>query len=280
MATLPDGGMMMPGPKTVNVAEKEPNNGPDVNGAQNLGSFTDSTTIVITGELSSGGNDGTKYTGDYDIFALELPEAGKVDVKIDWTSDADVDFALYDPQNKPIASEGAMAKPATGSAAYAQGKLVLGLFSKDRAAPYTTTITYTKGAAMGGMCSTTAVMPAEPASGCNITLTTPACSVLDLTGGKMPELTWSTNMTFCEGPHKIQIGGDPPSTWAQGNSVQIEITSTHMGSRGRMTRNIGGLIWLTPEDLASLSSPNGIYYYRVLSYHNSASEIRAFRVVK
>ena len=47
-----------------------------------------------------------------------------------------------------------------------------------------------------------------------------------------------------------------------------------------MTRNIGGYFNINAQDLAGLTSSSGVYYYRVLSFYGSASEVRAFKVVK
>lgn len=263
----------------MNVDEKEPNNDPMA--PQSLGTIADTTTIVIKGDLSSGGNDGTKYTGDWDMYSFDITNSGKLEVSIDWTASADLDFAVYDASNKAVISEGMMMKPAAGSQAGAQGKYLLGIFSKDNATPYTATLKYTKDAAgMGDMCPKTPVMPAMWSGGCNMDVTTAACSTADLTNGKSFELDWTTNTTFCEGPHKVQIGGDPPSSWTSGNYVEISISSQNPGPRAGMTRNIGGYVNVNAADFQSLTSSTGIYYYRVSSYYGSASEVRAFKVVR
>ncbi len=286
----PDGGPTGGGsggpPQTVKAAEAEPNN--DAAGAQDLGSAADSTTFVVTGELASGGNDGTSYTGDWDVFALTLGAAGKLDVSVDWQGAADVDVAIFDGSQKQLAADGATSKPASASVGSVSGKVIVGLFSKDQSAAYTLTITYTKagsgggggGGGGGGTCPTTPVEPAAPASGCEITLSTAVCSTADLTGGKSFELAWSTNTTFCEGPHKLQIGGDPPSSWSGGNAVEISVSSQPPDARAGMTRNIGGYFNINAQDIAGLTSSSGVYYYRVLSFYGSASEVRAFKVVK
>lgn len=279
----PDGGGGGGG-GTVNVSEKEPNDGPDVNGAQDLGTLADGTSVVIQGELSSGGNDGTKYTGDFDLYAFDLGDGGSIDVSVDWTANADVDLVIYDAQPKQVVSDGSTAKPAVGKGTVGKGKYMLGLFSKDAGTPYTATLKYTKTAAPsgdGGSCPTEPAQPAAWSGGCQLSLTTPVCATADLTGGKAFELDWSTNTTFCEGPHKIYVAGDPPSSWNNGNYVQFELVSTSSNpDRGMMTRNIGGYLRITAADLAGVSSPSGIYYYRVTSFYGSASEARAFRVIQ
>ena len=264
----------------VNVAEVEPNNGPDLAGAQDLGTLNDSETIVITGQLSSGGWDGTKYTGDYDLFTFNAAAAGSLDIKVDWTSTADVDVALYDAKLQQLVGDGSQAKPAAIKTASASGKLLVALYSKDVAAPYTLTIAYTKASSGGGgtgTCPTTPIVPANHTSGCNIDTTTPVCAVWDQKTSPTFELDWTTNQTFCEGPHTVQISGDPPSNT---NSVTYSITSTYSGGDAAMTRNIGGYMKIAAKDIATLTSASGIYYYGVGSFGGSTSEGRAFQVLK
>ncbi len=266
--------------KVTEVAEEEPNDGPDASGAQDIGALPAAGKIVIEGELSSGGNDAMKYTGDFDLFAIEVSEPGAIDVTVEWSDEADVDLGVYDAELNQVTGEGAQAYPIESSLAYADGKYIVALFSKDNPTPYKVTITY-KEAEEGGECPTTPVRPAAPSGGCTMSLVTPVCSMADLTGGKVFELAWSTNMTFCEGPHTLYIAGDPPSSWETGNVVEFSIAST-VGPNNRqgMTRNIGGYLNINSADLVGLTSSTGIYYYLVASYHGSASESRAFRVVK
>lgn len=275
-----DGGGGGGTPTTVSANDKEPND--DAARAQDLGSFAESTVVTVTGELSSGGNDGSRYTGDLDVFALTLGATGKLDVSATWEGGADVDVAVYDGSERELASEGTPAKPAAVSVASASGKVLVALFSKDQAAKYALTITYTKsgGGGGGGTCSPTPAEPAAPTGGCNITLSTAACSTADLTGGKTFELAWSTNTTFCEGPHKLQIGGDPPSSWSSGNAIEFSVSTQDPNDRAGMTRNIGGYFRINAADLQGLTSTSGVFYYRVLSFSGSASEIRAFNVVR
>ncbi len=265
----------------VNVSEVEPNNGPDLAGAQNVGSLTASETLIIKGTLSTGGFDGQKYTGDFDLFTFEATAAGSLDVSVDWTSGADVDVALYDAKLAQLAGDGSTAKPAALKWASASGKLLVALYSKDQAAPYTLTIVYTKAGGGGGpgngTCPTTPIVAANHTGGCNIDTTSPVCAVADLRNGGSFELDWTTNQTFCEGPHKVQISGDPPS---DANSVIYSITSTYTGNDAAMTRNIGGYMKITAKDIATLTSTSGIYYYGVGSFGGSTSEGRAFQVLK
>lgn len=269
------------GPVTVNIDEKEPNDGPDLAGSQDIGVFSTDKIVIVKGNLASGGNDGTKYTGDFDLFSFKVDAPGSIDVNVDWTAAADVDFALYDGSLKTIISDGTTNKPAVGSLPSASGQYILGLFSKDNATPYTLTITYKKtattGADAGGTCPTTPIVAANHTGGCNIDVVTPVCAVADLRNGASFELDWTTNQTFCEGPHKIQISGDPPSN---ANSVFFSIASTYSGSDASMTRNIGGFMKITSKDIATITSSSGIYYWGVASFYGSSSEGRAFRVIQ
>lgn len=275
------GGESPSGPQTEEVAEKEPNDGPTAAGAQDLGEFSADRVVVVTGALSSGGSNGQMYTGDFDVFALNVTASGSLDVKIAWDDAADVDFGLYDANVNVVASDGTQANPAKGSLAFANGKYLLGLFSKDNAASYTATITYKKSTATGPDCPTGPVLPAAPAGGCNLTLTTAACSTADLSGGKSFELAWSTNQTFCEGPHKVYLAGDPQSSWTSGNAVEFEIDSTiGPNERQGMTRNIGGYLNINTGDIDQLTSSTGIYYYRVSDFYGALSEVRAIVIVQ
>ncbi len=268
---------------TVNVAEVEPNDGPDAAHAQDLGKLAASETIVIKGELASGGSDGTKYTGDWDLFTFDATDAGALDVHVDWTSGADVDLAVYDGSYKQLGADGATTKPAAVKIASASGKMVVALFSKDLAAPYTLTIGYTKAATggtttpSGGTCPTTPIVAAVHTGGCDIDTTSPVCAVADLRNGGSFELDWTTHQTFCEGPHTILVTGDPPS---DANSVTFSITSSYSGNDASMTRNIGGFMKITAKDIAPLTSTTGVYYYGVGSFGGSKSEGRAFTVIK
>ncbi len=59
----------------MSVDEREPNDGPTVAGAQDLGAFSGDETLTLRGTLAKGGNDGSKYTGDPErmIWLLRLP---------------------------------------------------------------------------------------------------------------------------------------------------------------------------------------------------------------
>jgi hypothetical protein len=268
-------------PTVVNVDEHEPNDGPTVAGAQDLGAFSGDETMIVTGTLSKGGNDGTKYTGDLDVFSFSLAQAGALDVKVEWTESADVDVAIYDPNIKPLASDGTADKPAKAAIPSANGKYVIGVYSKDNATAYTLTIRYTKAAGGGGgtgTCPTTPLLPAtRVAGGCTMDAVTPVCAVADLRNGGSFEIDWTTNQTMCEGPHKLQITGDPPS---EANSVTYSYSSSYTGNDARMTPNIGGFAKITAADIATVTSTSGIYYYRVGAFYGSATEARAFQVLK
>jgi hypothetical protein len=275
-----DDGGTDPGSKVTKVAEKEPNNGPDAAGAQDVGGLPAAGTLVISGELSSGGTNGMQYTGDFDLYVVDVTEPGALSIEVAWESGADIDLGVYDPKLMLVTGEGAQAVPIESKLAYASGRYTIALFSKNDSAAYTLTIGYQK-AEDGGDCPSTSPLAAEWSGGCQMSLSTAVCSTADLTGGKSFELAWSTNTTFCEGPHTVYLGGDPPSSWQTGNLVTFSILSTvGPDARQGMTRNIGGYLNINAQDLANLTSASGVYYYRVASFHGSASEVRAFHVLK
>jgi hypothetical protein len=143
---------------TQDIAEVEPNNGPDFAGMQSLGTFDADKTIKVTGRLDSGGFDGAKYTGDYDAFWFEVSAAGgSLTPTIDWTGTADVDAILYDANLSPVASDTtATTKPISKGGPIPAGKYALVLFSKDLAADWTMTLAYAKtaaGSSSGGSSS-------------------------------------------------------------------------------------------------------------------------------
>lgn len=127
--------------------------------------------------------------------------------------------------------------------------------------------------------------------GCQITLVGPDnCAKLDFSAGTV-EFAWSTNGTFCEGPHRFFLGGHPSSTWQQDNGFVVDIGSTGgdlkaIGSNGSsyaMTRNIGGLVRLSKADLAGITTTTGQYHWGVTGFYDvnnggSSSGTRTFLV--
>lgn len=103
------------------------------------------------------------------------------------------------------------------------------------------------------------------------------CQMVSFNVNGVIELAWTTNTTFCEGPHRLYIAGSPVSTWTAGNVLQFSLTSGQY-SNYAMTRNIGGYFLVTAADLAQLSAVNGQYYFRVESFHGSISEVNTFIV--
>lgn len=103
------------------------------------------------------------------------------------------------------------------------------------------------------------------------------CQMVSFNANGVIELDWTTNTTFCEGPHKLYVAGSPVSTWSAGNVLVFSLTSgTHPNYA--MTRNIGGYLLLTPADLAPLATVNNQYYFRVESFYGSVSEVNTFIV--
>ena len=151
----PDGGTTtgLPGAtSTREIAEIEPNNGPDLSGMQGVGTL-DGTSVKISGKLDSGGVDGERYAGDFDGFVFEISAGGgKLAASIDWGGDADVDAILYDANLNPLSGDNSTAKPISNADVIPAGKYALVLFSKDKPASYTITLRHEKGsgAAPGG----------------------------------------------------------------------------------------------------------------------------------
>jgi len=128
----------------------------------------------------------------------------------------------------------------------------------------------------GPSCPTMPVVAAMWSGGCEMHLVGPApCATLDFSSGMNFEFDWSTNTTFCEGPHHLLVGGSPVSSWANGNYIDFSISSGQRPESG-MTRNIGGYAFLNSLSLQGITSDTGVYYWRLQSYYGSASETRAF----
>jgi hypothetical protein len=281
-----EGGEAEKKPTVEKVDEVEPNDDPSGANAQDLGTFSKSKTIILSGELSSGGNNGQTYTGDWDIYTFQIGAIGSVSVSVEWDAEADLDALLLTEKAGILSADGEANKPAEVSKdPLYEGKYYLVLAAKDAGTPYEARIKYTKDPDPPQLpdCSPEPARPAMPSGGCIINTTTPACGVADLSSGGTFELAWTTNMTYCEGPHHVYIGGDPPSSWETGNVVSFDIASQDGSGaipdeRSGMTRNIGGYLNINQADLAGLSSESGIYYYLVASFHGSASEATPFIV--
>lgn len=128
----------------------------------------------------------------------------------------------------------------------------------------------------GGVDCTQQVTEVQGTGGCVLTIVSPAnCATADFSAGFV-ELAYTTNTTFCEGPHHLFLLGHPPATWEAGNGMDITLTSTdgsfvpigENGSSYAMTRNIGGVLRLARADLAPLMSPNGQYHFAVTGFYD------------
>ena len=158
-----------PGGKSAEeITEAEPNNGPDMAGMQAVGAFSGTRTVRIKGHLDNGGHDGSKYTGDYDGFTFEVPEAGgAMTTTLDWTGGADVDAFLYDASLNPIAGDNSTVKPVSQKGNLPAGKYAVVVYSKDQAADWTLTLAYAK-QVVSGDCIDMATLTAtwwQPGSG-------------------------------------------------------------------------------------------------------------------
>lgn len=129
--------------------------------------------------------------------------------------------------------------------------------------------------ASGADC-TEQVAEIRGSGGCVLTIVSPTnCATADFSAGVI-ELAYTTNTTFCEGPHHLFLLGHPASTWEGGNGMDITLTSTDgsfvpIGSNGSsyaMTRNIGGVLRLAQADLAPLTSTNGQFHFAVTGFYD------------
>jgi hypothetical protein len=65
----------------------------------------------------------------------------------------------------------------------------------------------------GGVDCAQQVTEVNGSGGCVLTLVSPAnCATVNF-GAGVVELAYTTNFTFCEGPHHLFLLGNPPSTW-------------------------------------------------------------------
>jgi hypothetical protein len=128
----------------------------------------------------------------------------------------------------------------------------------------------------GSFDCTEQVAEVRGSGGCVLSIVSPTnCATADFSAGVI-ELAYTTNTTFCEGPHHLFLLGHPSSTWESGNGMDITLTSTDgefvaIGSNGSsyaMTRNIGGVLRLARADLAPLTSPNGQFHFAVTGFYD------------
>lgn len=142
-----------------------------------------------------------------------------------------------------------------------------------------------------GVDCTSVVTEVRGSGGCVISLVGPSnCDAVSFAQGFV-EFAWTTNGTFCEGPHRFFIGGHPASTWEPDNALLFSLTSTDgnersiegMSSTYSMVRNIGGYVHLRQSDLAVLSTTTGQYHWLVAGFYDvsaggSRSESRVFTI--
>ena len=255
------------GTQPIPVAEIEPNNGPTLAEMQDLGTFTVTKTIVVTGKLSTGGNDGTKYTGDYDAFVFTVATAGgTLGIKVDWTGAADVDLVVYDANLAQITADGTTVKPIQSTGPAPAGKFALVLFSKDQPADWTLTLTYTKPVpTTTGSC--TSPLQESPMTGCTFTPIAP-----DNGASLVLPAELGFNSCGCETPVKIFIYGNPPTDQNAYYIEKIRGQESLCSWTGRTT--------ITQEDLTrfGITSDNGLYHWQVQSWHGALGPARTFTI--
>jgi hypothetical protein len=122
-------------------------------------------------------------------------------------------------------------------------------------------------------CDTVAV-PDDTKGGCNIRLVAPsACQEVDLTNGKVFEVGWTTDGTYCETPWKVAVFGNPPS---DANSGYVSLSTNVSGG----ITHYGGILNVSAADLNGLTSYNGVYHWTVVSFYGSHPASIAFKVKK
>jgi hypothetical protein len=112
--------------------------------------------------------------------------------------------------------------------------------------------------------------------GCRLYLVSPQnCEAIDFSATGYVEFAWSTDGSFCEGPHKFFLAGHPESTWASDNGFIVELSSTdgnftslgNLGSEYAMTRNLGGVVRLVEGDLQGITTTTGQYHWTVAGFY-------------
>jgi hypothetical protein len=140
------------------------------------------------------------------------------------------------------------------------------------------------GAAGGGtgVDCTQQITRVAGSGGCVLDIVSPAdCAELDFDTEGFVTFAWTTNQTFCEGPHRFFLLGHPPSTWfaqPNGNGLELTINSTggaehtvgSAGSAYAMTRNIGGTLRLMKADLlaSGITTTTGQYHWAVTGFYS------------
>jgi hypothetical protein len=232
----------------------EPNNGPTLAGAQSLGSLAVGPGVVVTGRLATGGNNGTSYTGDIDLFSFTMAGPGALTVEVQWTGSADVDAYLYDAAANLLAHSADAARPAAIVRPLAAGTFMLALYSKDLPADWTMTLTLAAGP-LGPSC--TSPVTGQVAGGCSITNLEPANGA----SLSLPRVFgWMSN-GGCSTPYHLVVIGNPPS---QANAVYFDISTSPPNQPAASYT-------LYAEGLSQLQSDNGQYHWQVYNHAWEAS---------
>jgi hypothetical protein len=121
-------------------------------------------------------------------------------------------------------------------------------------------------------CNNLQVLPPQDGNGCHIRLVTPApCEEIDLSNGRSYEFAWQTGGSFCEAPFKFYIAGNP---YSDQNVLEWKFST----KVGQVSRTVGGITNVTAQDLAGLSSVDGLYSWVVFSFYDSHPASQYFRV--
>jgi len=256
-----DGGPGDPGAgacTTQSVDEKAPHSGPGLDQMQPIGTFDGCTTLVIHGKLTSGGNDGVKYTGDAALFTFDVAAPGTMNATIEWSGAAIVDVVLYNQSLQPLTQVAGTTSPSKGGGPLAAGKYALGAWSRDNATDFTITLAWKKNAApAAGAGSCTPSLREDRSGGCVMVLNEPS-------NGQSITLPFGFGWSAqgCESPFTLTIFGSPPSA---ANSI------TWKKSRTGTLASTAEIVNVTAAELAPLTTDTGVYEWQVTSFYGATS---------
>jgi hypothetical protein len=132
------------------------------------------------------------------------------------------------------------------------------------------------GGASGSAAADCAKVPLADNStaGCNIHLAQPiGCQTLDLTNGKTATLEWTAS--GCATPWKLCVGGSPADFITPTNAGCLDFSVN-----GANITATTGIVTVRATDLATLTSPSGVYYWTVASWYGSHPATQAFKILK
>lgn len=125
-------------------------------------------------------------------------------------------------------------------------------------------------------CAPQALVSDATSGGCRIRLVTPdSCASVDLSGGKVYELAWTTDGTICETPWKIYLAGNPANPETGEN-----VASYRLSTNGGTITQRGGVINIDAAVFNDLKSTDGTYHWVVESFYGSRPASKNFKLIK